>query len=226
MLFDSEWITLIKRLMIKIFKILILLQLALNYTAGYSQDNNMNKEVEEIVLLGKDSIVQLALKLIDEKAGMRNFTEIKVMTNGKEVYVSFRNPIKYLPIKSVFYFDVRVSLFEKITSYGPVFNGTVEYDKMNIPFYKETKETKMNIQFVIEAINKSAEVGSIDMANFDDNLIISEYENYYDIRVVSEFQESSYKIEKISGKISDAEHAHLVPPPFDIKNKDILKEIN
>lgn len=200
--------------MVKIFKIFILLHIMLNYTNCYSQDIKMNKEVEEVILLGKNSIVQFALNLFDGKMGIQNFNKIKVTTNGKEIYVSFRNPIKYLPIESVFYFDAGVNLLEKVTVCSPVSNGIVEYKNKIIPFYKETQETKMNIQFVIEAINKNREVGSIDRANFEDDMIIREYENYYDISIVSEFQESSYKIEKISGKISDAEHAHLAPPPF------------
>ena len=58
----------------KIFTALILVQLALNYSVCYSQDYNnqdveMNKEIEEII--------QLALKLIDEKASVENFTKIQ-----------------------------------------------------------------------------------------------------------------------------------------------------
>ncbi len=210
----------------KIFKIFILFHLLLNFTPCYSQDIKMNKEVEEIILLGKDSIVQLALKLIDERAGVQNFTKIKVMTNGSEVYVSFTNPIKYLPIKSVFYFDLGVNLLEKTITYSPVSNGIVKYRKKIIPFFKQTKETKVNIQFVIEAINKSDKVGSIDIVNFEDDMIIRESKKHYDIIIVSEFQESSYKIEKISGKIYDMEHAELEPPPFENENKEVLKEIN
>ena len=198
----------------------------LNYTSFYSQDIKMNKEVEEIIQLGKDSIVQLAIELLDDRAGIENFTKIKVLTNGSEVYVSFRNPIKFVPIQTVFYFDVGVRILERTASYSSVSNGLSENEIMIIPFYKETKASRRNIQFVIEAVHKSAEIGSIDMTNFEGNIIILEFENYYGISVVSEFQESSYKIEKISGKIFGAEHAQLVPPPFGSENKDMFKEIH
>ena len=36
----------------------------------------VHKEVEEIVQLGKDSIVQLALKSMDRKVGIQNFSKI------------------------------------------------------------------------------------------------------------------------------------------------------
>ena len=186
----------------------------------------MNKEVEEIIQLGKDSILQLALRSIDERASIQNFAKVKIMTNGKDVFVSLRNPIKYLPIKSVFYFDVMISIIEKTSNYSPVSNGVVYNERDTIPFYKQTKGIKKNIQFVIKSINGSTVVGSIDTASFVDDMIIREYENYYDIIVVSEFQESSYKVEKTSGNIYDAEHSHLVPPPIENENKDIWREIN
>jgi len=210
----------------KIFYTFILCNLIMNYTTCFSQDTKMNKEVAEIILLGKDSIVQLALELIDEKVGVQNFSKIKVMTDGEIVYVSFLNPIKYLPMNSVFYFDFGVDLLKEVTTYGPVSNGIFESNKKISP-YIQTKETNSNIQFVIEAIDKSDEIGSIDTANLEDDITIRECENYYSIIVVSEFQESSYKIKKVSGEIYDSEHAHLVPLPiFGDENKHEFKEIN
>ncbi len=207
-------------------KIFILLNLSLNCILCYAQDITMDKEVEEIVQLGKDSIVQLALKSMDNNVGIQNFSKINVTTNGKDVFVSLRNPIKYLPIETGFYFDVEISVIEKTVSYSPVVNGIMDSKKDAIPFYSKTTEINQHIQFVIESINGSAAVGSIDIANFEDDMTIREHENYYDIIVVSAFQESSYKVEKTSGKIFDAEHAHLSPSPFENQNKDVRKEIN
>lgn len=217
---------LIKKRIMHMRKIFILFYLSLNCILCYAQDIPMDKEVEDIVQLGKDSIVQLAMKSMDNKVGIQNFSKINVTTNGKDVFVSLRNPIKYLPIETAFYFDVEIRILEKTASYGPVFNGIVDYEKDTIPFYKQTAETNKNIKFVIESINKSAEVGSIDIANFEDDMTIREHENYYDILIVSAFQESSYKVEKTSGKIFDAEHAHLSPSPFENQSKDVWKEIH
>lgn len=190
------------------------------------QDIKMTHEVEEIIKLGKDSIVQLALEIMDNRIETQNFEIIKVMTNGKEVYVSFRNPIKYLPAKSSSYFDVEVNIVSKTAGYDCIANDTDNYPEDTIEFYKPTVETNKNIQFVIESINQSTEVGSFVKANFEDNMIIREHDNYYDISIVSGSQESSYKIEKATGKIYDAMHAHLIPPPFENQDLDIWKEIN
>ncbi|AUP78751.1 hypothetical protein C1H87_08580 [Flavivirga eckloniae] len=187
----------------------------------------MNKDVKDIVKLGKDSIAQLALKLIDREVAIENFAKIKVKTDGREVYVSFRNPIKYLPIESEFYFDLNVNLLEGIIVYNPVSNGLVDCKKKTIPFYKQTREAQASIEFVIKAINKNDEVGGIsDISSFEDDMVIREHKSYYDVSVVSEFQESFYKIKKVSGKVYDVEHAHLVPPPIESENNSVLKEIN
>ena len=211
----------------QMLKIFIFFSLSLNGLLCCSQNiTTMDKEVEEIVQLGKDSIVQLALKSMDRKVGIQNFSKIDVTTDGKNVFVSLRNPIKYLPIETGFYFDVEISVLEKTASYCPVVNWIVDSEKDSIPFYSETKEINQNIQFVIESMNRSTAVGSIDASNFEDDMTIREHDNYYDVIVVSALQESSFKVEKTSGKIIDVEHAHLTPSPFKNLNKDVGKVIN
>ncbi|UXP30836.1 hypothetical protein N6H18_10775 [Reichenbachiella agarivorans] len=183
----------------------------------------MNKEVTAIVSLGKDSLVQMALELVDEKVGVEYFAKIRVMTDGREVYVSFQNPVKYLPMNSAYYFDLNVSLLDQVTSYGAVTNGIVRAEEKP-RFYQQTQETKENIQFVVDAINRSDATGTINLADFKNEMTIREQKQYYDITVISAFQESSYKIEKTSGKLYNVEHAQLVPPPFE--DERVLMEIN
>lgn len=211
--------------MTKLIKVFVLFCLTTNYTPCYSQDLTMDKEVQEVIQLGKDSIVQMGLQLLDEKASIQNFAKIKVMTDGNEVYVSLRNPIKYLPLESAFCFDALVSIIGKTISYNPVVNGITD-NESSIPFYKQTEETASSIKFVTESINKSDVAGPFDAANFEDDMIIFEKEKYYAVSIVSEGQESSYKIEKGSGKVYDAEHAHLAPPPMESENKAVFKEIH
>ena len=100
----------------KFFKLYLIIQFVISYSICFSQNIKMNKEVEEIIQQGKDSIVQLALKLIDEDVTVDNFTKIKVLASSKEVYVSFLTPIKYLPKNSAYNFDVEVLLIEKSIS--------------------------------------------------------------------------------------------------------------
>ncbi|WP_103069506.1 hypothetical protein [Aquimarina sediminis] len=209
----------------KALKTSTLVLFLLNQILCFSQEVKMTKEVEETIQLGKDSIVRLALKLIDDRADVKNFSKTKVMTNGEQVLVSFINPIKYLPKKTTLYFDVVINLLEKTASYNSISNPINGSDQKNIPFYKQTEEIKKNIDFVIESMNVSHEVDPITIVNSENDMIIRENKNYYDITVISEFQESSYKIEKISGKIYDAQHAHLEPPPTEKNTKNMFIEI-
>jgi hypothetical protein len=190
----------------------------------------MNKTVEDIVSLGKDSIAQLALELIDVKLELKNFSKISVITNGEVIYVSFMNPIKYLPMNSVFYFDFGVNLLEKTVTYGPTSNGDFDPEKKITP-YIQNNENKQAIQFVLDAIAKSDELNSIDIVTFTDNMEIKEFEDYYDVLVVSDNVESMYKIKKASGKVYDLVSNSLVPPSeFEDENEDdhtpIFKEVN
>jgi hypothetical protein len=214
-----------KRKIMKILYILFSVLIVFNHTNSFSQDNTMNKEVEEITKLGKDSIVKLALNLIDEKVPMENFTKIVVMASGEEIYVSFNMNIIYLPMNSVFYTSVDVRIIEKYAHYSTTSNPIdYKYDQKNIPFYKETEEARINIQFIIDAINKSNEIGSFERTNFEDYMQIREKDDYYDISVGSEFQASWYKIEKVTGRIYDSGHEHSEPPPV-MEDDDLFIEI-
>lgn len=147
------------------------------------------------------------------------------MASSKEVYVSFLTPIKYLPINSAYNFDVEVLLIEKSISYHNLANPIgYDEDKMDLPFYKETENGKKNIQFVIEAIKKKA---SFDVSKFEDSMIIRDNNDFYDISVQSDYQDSWYKIRKLTGKIFDEGHAHFIQPPkIENDQEEILIEIN
>lgn len=184
----------------------------------------MNKEVEDLVDQGKESIVLLALKLIDDELTADHFTKIIVKASGKEVYVSFLTPIKYLPKNSAYNFDVEVSLIEGSSSYHN-YSNPVEFDEdnMNLPFYKETEDGKKNIEFVIEAIKKWA---PFDVSKFDGSMIIRDDIDFYDIMVESDYQQSWYKVRKSTGEIYDEGHAHFEQDPnFEGNHEEALIEI-
>ena len=209
----------------KFIKTFLIIQFILSNSICYSQNIKMNKEVEDLIQQGKDSIVQLALKLIDGKVTVDYFTEIVVRASSKEVYVSFLTPIKYLPLNSAYNFDVEVLLIEKGTSYHNYSNPKgYNEDMMDLPFYKETEDGKKNIQFVIEAIKKRA---PFDVSKFEDSMIIRDDTDFYDINVESDYYHSWYKIEKLTGKIFDEGHAHFEQPQtLEADNQEIFIEIN
>ncbi|WP_133672226.1 hypothetical protein [Maribacter caenipelagi] len=177
----------------------------------------MTKEVKELIKMGEDSIIALALNSIDGNAGLENFTSATVLTNGEEVYVSFRNQYKYLPIHTVCYFDFGVNITTQTTYKNSVANPYDYTIEGRIPYFQLTEDFKKHIDFVKKAI------GNVE--GFEDELIIREHEDFYDIEIVSESQESSYKIKKGSGEIYDEFHAHLEPIPFDVDDSEEFKKV-
>ncbi|CAM1354596.1 hypothetical protein [Tenacibaculum insulae] len=211
----------------RIFKAFIIVLLLLISPVSISQETpenkpKMSKGVEDIINLGKDAIIKLALNLVDEKVSVKNFTQTKIMTNGEEIYVYFKNPIKYLPINSSFYFDVGVNLSSKTVYKNSIANPVALLNKNDIAFYKETSAIKKQITFVVKAIG----INISDLHNFEDEIIIREKETYYAVNVISKFQESWYKIKKESGEIYDENHTHLEPLPFKTAGELKFRNVN
>lgn len=86
-----------------IFKYLLLIHLFLNFTYCYAQNIEMEKTIEELKLLRRDSIIKLIDKDIDIE--LCNYA-IKIIANNKRVFVSFLIPVKYIPQNSEYYYDI------------------------------------------------------------------------------------------------------------------------
>lgn len=192
---------------------------------SYSQNGSitMNQGVKDIVKLGSDSIVQLALTKIDRNASLENFAKTSIQTNGEEVLVVFSNPIIYLPLNSVYYSTVGVNLSTDSKFSSKVANPVDYKNNENTPYYTETSESKQNLEFVINAIEN---MDTSDMVNYQGSNLIREKEEYYEVSVVSESQESWYKIKKLTGEVYDEGHAHLEPVPYSDNKEDAFKEIS
>ncbi|WP_165749025.1 hypothetical protein [Cellulophaga sp. Z1A5H] len=182
----------------------------------------MNKEVRELVRLGRDSIIQQALTALDKKASLANFSTTSLQTNGKEVYVVFSNSVLYLPMNSIFKYMMGVNLMTNTQFSNTIANPEDFTSTDAIPIYQETEVAKKNITFVLEAIPN---LDASDLTNFKGTLIIREKEDHYAIRVISEMQESWYKINKDAGIMYDEGHAHLEPEPYIESDEPKFQEI-
>ncbi len=206
----------------------LLIQLTLVFSACYAQDFKknkikMNKEVEELVKLGKDSIIQLALSLIDEKASLENFTHTSIQTNGNEIYVVFSNHIMYLPINTIFYDNIVVNLTTNTYFKSNAANPIGFTTEKSIPYYIQTEDIKKKIRFIIELIDS---FDTADIVNFRGQMRILEKEDHYDISIVSEMQDSWCKIKKITGEMYDEGYAHLEPEPYVENDRGTFEEIH
>jgi hypothetical protein len=93
----------------KIFKYLLLIHLFLNFTYCYAQNIEIEKTIEELKLLRRDSIIKIVFKLIDKDIELCNYA-IRIKANNKRVFVSFLIRVKYIPQNSEYYYDIGVDI--------------------------------------------------------------------------------------------------------------------
>ena len=203
----------------KTLKITSILLLLLVSTVSCAQNKKMKTEVDKIKELGKDSIIQLALDITHAKIDVTSFEKILVSANHEDVYVSFINSVKYIPLNKEFTTDVTVSILGKTTSYNAIANPSNFHSKDERKYYNPNrKENKKVIQFVFDAINKSKEIGNTNSEDLEElNMTIKEKDTYYAVLVINESQESNYKVKKETGEIYDATHAHLSKMPLPLE---------
>jgi len=181
--------------------------------------------VEDIRKLGRKGIIDLAVESIKQSPtidsstfDIKNFDRIKVMASNKSIYVTFNMTILYVPINSAAHYGVYVNLIDNLMSFSRVANPRdyKEDIKTKLKFFTPTEESEKAIAFVLDAIRKNDRSES--------EFTIYEKPDYYEIEIVEEEVEGGYKIDKITGKIYDVYHDHLVPRPRE-KDKEKFEEI-
>ena len=175
-------------------------------------------EVDNIKKLGKDSIIQLTMDITSSRFEKSNFERITISANHEDVYVSFINPVKYIPLNKKIITDFTVSILGKTTSLNFVANPNGFRSKGGREYYNpNASENKKVIQFVFDAINKSKEIRNTSPEALEGTMTIKEKNTYYKVLVVSDAQESNYKVKKETGKIYDVSHAHLSKMPMPLE---------
>jgi hypothetical protein len=179
--------------------------------------------LQQLLHSGRSSIIQLALNLIQDHLSpekivdANHFDRIRVMTNGTGIRVELLNPIKYVPANSTHFYDINVDVMHNSFWYDITSNPPDrEHDALKIPFFFPTEETEKHVQFVLNAINKDAGLAKVEtkkefIEQMDGSLVIRDHPEYYQIDRISDYQESWYKIHKITGEIYDDGHAHMEP---------------
>jgi hypothetical protein len=172
----------------------------------------MSEEVEELIKLGRDSVIQLAIEQL-KTAGFtsvdpESFDRLRIKTNDDEIQVLFDRSIHYIPKQSRVIHQASVRLLEKATGWTPLENDYEDKSASffdDISFYEYTEEDKKAIEFILT-----------DEMNIQENdrLVIYEKDEYYDVTVEFETTEGGYKVDKKTGKRYDEWHAHLIPDPF------------
>lgn len=178
------------------------------------------EKIKSLVELGRDSIIKLAIKKINDPTfDPKNYDRIEVKYNDKELKVEFSLSIVIAGNKSCFYDRVFVSFGE--SSSGQSIQGDCENPK----YYVRTKSDQKKIDFVFDAINKDNEIGDLKSRKMPagQKMDITEHLTYYYIEVSDWSTYSHYKIDKVTGKISEANHKHYAR---DGEEKDGYTHIN
>lgn len=178
------------------------------------------QQIDSLSKLGKDSLIKLALKKINDPAFNQNdYKNIKVIVKKDNVTVSFRNNILLIKNNSCFYSHVSVELL------GGGVSKSIEGNCDNPNYYKLTKKDKEKIDFVFNCINKSNEVGDIPDKKLEGNttMVITEKLGYYEVEVSDYSTMSRYKINKQTGKIYDAMHKHYAHSDDETEEIEITK---
>ncbi|MBJ2173701.1 hypothetical protein JBL43_05595 [Aureibaculum sp. A20] len=182
-----------------------------------AQHKNMTKEeVKEITSLGKQAIIELALKKIDKKVDTSNFKSIKVMASKHDIYVSFQNPIIFVPENSVYLYNATVYI--KGQTYAQPYKNPedIDYNSDEVQFFKYDDDVYEKIKFVIKAISKQDHVESIDWKYYQDSngmVIYDKGDHYYVDVAYGKFSEGAYTIDKTTGVATEEYIASIEPYP-------------
>ncbi len=188
-----------------------------NNSASPQQKNIITSmDIASIKQLGRAKIIQLAIELIELPIHPADY-HIKVFTNQSRVFVSFRQPIKFIPFNSVHYYGAFVDIGKKLVNYATYANPenyTMEGQTMS--FYQANKTDNKHLKFVLNAINRqSKSTVQIAQATFTDELVIKEQATHYQILELYEHYELWYKIDNKTGKKYDEVTATIAPAPID-----------
>jgi hypothetical protein len=166
---------------------------------------SQKQEIEALKKLGRDSLIKLAIKKMDEPGFIPgNYDRVTIKTHDNSLVVTFGLSVALHNKQSCFYDRVFVALVGSGT--GKSIQGDCDEPK----FYSPSKSDKRKIDFVFDAINKDNEVGDIPDKKLSpgSTMEISEHLDHYFVEVSSWSTYSHYKVNKVTGKISEAGHKH------------------
>lgn len=163
-------------------------------------------KIDSLKKLGRDSLIKLAvIKQNHDEKGLEatDYDRIVVKAYKDKLAVDFSLSVT-LKDGSCFYDHVSVGLV------GGGSGSGIEGDCDKPSYHKFSKKRKSKIRFVFDAINKSDEIGHLkdDRISEGSHMTITEKLTYYDVENSSWSTYSHYKVDKLTGKISEASHKH------------------
>ncbi|AXT58391.1 hypothetical protein J8L88_19715 [Aquimarina sp. MMG015] len=194
----------------------VLLLILLSIQVTYSQNAKPNKEVERLVKLGREHIIESALKEINEsevpKIKKDDFHFITVKASDQRILVEFGYNVLYLPKNTSYYSSIIVELPSKNVSKSSESNGS-----QNTAFYNPTAEHLRVINLILNPNGKNSDI--FHKGTPYSPTIIYEEEKHYKVDFSSRDPYlggsfSSEEIDKETGEILSTISGHYEPAPI------------
>ncbi len=180
--------------------VLLILFLMTNSINTFSQDQSIEKRIEEIKDLGKDSIIKMANNIIEKKYPTLKINSsdfiIAALSNKKRIIVRFKRPFEYIPLGKAKYFEHGFSNALIIDIVNESIDP-IDYVGIN-EFYMPTDEERKKIEFLKNRIP--------DYSLY--HVTVNEKENTYQIYFHNESFSGVGNIDKITGEGSLMSGAH------------------
>lgn len=177
-------------------------------------------DVKKIKKMERAAIIRMAgdeiKKSIDPDFEAKNFDRVSVLAGKNEVLVSFSMSVRYVPWQSAFLYDASVIFSKQIMlSCGPVVNPENFKPGKEPVFFKPSPESWEATDFILDAVNRSKEVGPLPDKKIPQGSVMTIYEHkgHYQVLMLSEHTESFYKVNRKTGQVYDASHNHLEAEP-------------
>jgi hypothetical protein len=178
-------------------------------------------KIDSLKKLGRSALIDLAVKKInDPDFDKDQYDRIVVKASDEALIVEFGLSIAFKKRRSCYYDVVWVALAGSGT--GKSVMGECDEPE----YFKRSKSEQQAIDSIFEAINKSDEIGHIKDKKLSGGtkMDISEHATYYYVETSSWSTYSYFKVNKLTGKISDAGHKHYARDNDEKDEFEIIKD--
>jgi|GEM_PF-7116723 len=165
--------------------------------------------------LSRKALIKEALTLVDPPIDTASFAAIKVMASADEIFVSFENPIIYVPYGTEYYYEVLVDLTNEMVSYDSRSNPEDYSSPDALTYYKPSEKDKKEMLFALNAVNKAeASLVAYYQSLQGTRYLILPSKTKIKVWMISDFQEVEYEVDKASGEVTELLKAQLEPDLF------------
>ncbi len=181
----------------------------------YSQNTKPNQEVKRLIELGRDHIIDLALKKIKEQetsdVKKDDFHFITVKASDQKILVELGYNILYLPKNSSYYSGILVEFPSKSVSKSSVSN-----DGENTTFYQPTSEHLKVINFLMNPNGTNTDIFHKGI-RYSPTIIYEKEKNYLvDFSARDPYLGGGFskeEIDKETGEVLSTLSGHYAPVP-------------